>query len=62
MQTATKQGLVFKRNKCAIYQPQISHYGANFATQGMKPNPVKVQALQDVPPPKNVQTPQSFLV
>ena len=45
MQIAQDHGLVFNSNKCSIHQPQISFYGAIFTVQGMKPDPVKVQAL-----------------
>ena len=61
MQTAQDHGLVFNSNKCSICQPQISFYGAIFTAQGMKPDPVKVQALQDLPAPPNPKQLQSFL-
>ena len=51
MQTAQDHGLVFNSNKCSICQLQISFYWAIFTVQGMKPDPVKVQALQDLPAP-----------
>ena len=53
--------LVFNSNKCSICQPQISFYGAIFTAQGMKPDPVKVQALQDLPAPHTPKQLQSFL-
>ena len=52
MQTAQKHGLVFNSSMCSICQPQISFYGAIFTSQDMKPDPAKVQALQDLPTPK----------
>ena len=61
MQTAQDHGLVFNSNRCSICQPQISFYGAIFTAQGMKPDPVKVQALQDLPAPQNPKQLQSFL-
>ena len=61
MQTAQDHGLVFNSNKCSICQPQILFYGAIFTAQGMKPDPVKVQALQDLPAPPNPKQLQSFL-
>ena len=51
MKTAQEQGLVFNSSKCATQQSQISFYGAIFTVQGMRPDPVKVQALQDLPAP-----------
>ena len=53
IKTAQGQGLVYNSSKCAIHQPQISFYGAVFTAQGMRPDPAKVQALQDLPAPQN---------
>ena len=61
MQTAQDHGLVFNSNKGSICQPQISFYGAIFTVQGMKPDPAKVQALQDLPAPHNPKQLQSLL-
>ena len=61
METAQGQGLVFNSSKCAIHQSQISFYGTIFIAQGMRPEPAKVQALQDLPaPPKSKATPVIF--
>ena len=49
MKTAQGHGLVFNSSKCAICKSQISFYGAMFIVQGMRLDPVKVQALQDLP-------------
>ena len=61
MNTAQEQGLVFNSIKCAIRQSQISFYGTIFTVQGMRPDPAKVQALQDLPAPQNSKLLQSFL-
>ena len=61
MKTAQGQGLVFNSSKCAIHQSQISFYGTIFAVQGMRLDPAKVQALQDLPAPQNPKQLQSFL-
>ena len=57
METSQEQGLVFN---CSICHPQISFYGTIFTVQGMKPDPAKVQALQDLPTPLNPKQFQSF--
>ena len=49
MKTAVKQGLLFNSNKYHISQPQITLYGTIFSAQGMKPDPIKMQALQALP-------------
>ena len=61
MKTASKNGLVFNSHKCSIRQPQITFYGAIFTSKGMKPDPTKIQALQDLPKPDNHKQLQSFL-
>ena len=61
MKTASKNGLVFNSHKCIIRQPQITFYGAIFTSKGMKPDPTKIQALQDLPTPDNHKQLQSFL-
>ena len=53
MKTASKNGLVFNSHKCSIRQLQITFYGAIFTSKGMKPDPTKIQALQDLPTPDN---------
>ena len=61
MKTGQGHGLVFNSSKCAICKSQISFYGAIFTAQGMRPDPAKVQALQDLPAPQNPKQLQSFL-
>ena len=53
MKTASQNGLVFNSQKCSIRQLQITFYGAIFTTQGMKPDPVKIKVLQDLPTSEN---------
>ena len=60
MQTAQEQDLVFNSSKCSISHPQISFYGAIFTAQGMKPDPAKVQALQDLPVPQTQNNSSPF--
>ena len=61
MKPASKNGLVFNSHKCSIRQPQIAFYGAIFTSKGMKPEPMKIQALQDLLIPDNHKQLQSFL-
>ena len=61
MKTAAKQGLVFNSNKCHISQPQITFFGTIFSAQGIKPDPMKIQALQDLPTPQTQKQLQLFL-
>ena len=61
LKTALKNGLVFNSRKCHISKPQITFYGTIFSVQGMKPGPIKIHALQDLPTPQNEKQLQSFL-
>ena len=45
----------------SISQPQITFYGTIFSAQGIKPNPMKIQALQDLPTPQTQKQLQSIL-
>ena len=61
LKIASKNGLVFNSRKCHISKPQIILYRTMFSAQGMKPDPIKIQALQDLPMPQNQKQLQSFL-
>ena len=61
MQPAKTHGVVFNSAKCHIRQPQIAFYGAVFTGQGMRPDPSKIQALQDLPASDSQTKLQSFL-
>ena len=60
IQIASQQVLVFNSSKRNICQLKISFYDAIFTAQGMKPDPAKVQPLQDLPGPENSMKAQSF--
>ena len=61
MQSAKTHGIVFNSTKCHIRQPQVAFHGAVFTTQGMQPDPTKIQALQDLPAPDSQTKLKSFL-
>ena len=61
MKTAAKQGFIFNSNKCHISEPQITFYRTVFSAQGMKLDPIKIQALQDLATPQIQKQLQSFL-
>ena len=60
MKTAQGHGLLFNSSKCAIHKSQFSFYGTIFTAQGMRPDPAKVQALQDLPAPQPQRAPVLF--
>ena len=61
LKTAAKQGLIFNGNKCHISQPQITFYRTIISAQGMKPHPIKIQALKDLPLHRHKKQLQLFL-
>ena len=61
LKTASAKGLVFNSRKCQISKPQITFFGTIFSAKGMKPDPIKIQALQDLPTPQTQKQLQSFL-
>ena len=61
MQITTKNGIIFNSSKCRIRKPQISIYGAVFTLEGMKPDPSKMQAFQDLLTLNSPTRLQSFL-
>ena len=61
LKTAKAKDLVFNSRKCHMSQKQITFFGMIFSGQGMKPDPIKIQALQDLTTPQNQKQLQSFL-
>jgi hypothetical protein len=53
--------LTVNTHKCKFYQSQIECYGYIFSASGLKPNPIKVQTLQEATVPKNTTEVRSFL-
>ena len=61
LKIALAKGLVFNSRKCQISKPQITFFGTIFLVKGMKPDPIKIQALQDLLTPQTQKQLQSFL-
>ena len=47
--------------KCKFSQTEISLYGHIFSAEGMKPDPLKVEAKKNANPPQNASEVKSFL-
>ena len=54
-------GLTLNLDKCKVNMTSIEYYGMIFSKTGVSPDPKKVQALKELPPPSNVATLRSFL-
>ena len=54
-------GLRLNGEKCYFRQPELPYLGEMVTTQGVKPNPLKVQAIEDMPTPKDQSELQQVL-
>ena len=61
MNRAKEKGLVFNKSKCQIKQNSISFFGNKYTDQGVKPDPAKIQDVQNMPIPKDKDELKSFL-
>jgi transposase InsO family protein len=61
MKRAEQKGLVFNPHKCFIKTSEIPFFGNIYSKDGVRPDPAKVQAIDDIAIPTNVTELQSFL-
>ncbi|CAM1325938.1 Uncharacterised protein r2_g3487 [Pycnogonum litorale] len=61
MQRAREKGLVFNHQKCRIKTDEVTFFGNIYSRKGVRPDPMKVQAIVDLQSPQNVTELQSFL-
>ena len=52
-----KAGLTLSREKCVFGVTQISFLGQSVNSDGIKPDPRKVQAIREIKSPNNVRAP-----
>ena len=50
-----------KPSKCHFVQPEVEYLGHVVSSEGLKPNPAKIRAVQDFPVPTNVSGVKAFL-
>ena len=58
---AAAGGLKFDAEKCQIGKEEVTYFGRLLTRKGMKPDPTKVKALQELAPPTDKLEIQSFL-
>ena len=61
MDRAKKCGLVFNSDKCHIRQSEISFFGNIYSKEGIRPDPAKIQGIQNMPIPQDKEDLQRFL-
>lgn len=61
MERARKRNIKFNEEKLILKQKSIPFYGHVITDQGVKPDPQKVKAIQDMKAPTDVPTLRSFL-
>ena len=49
-----KNGLKLNKEKCAIGQKEVKYFGHMISKDGIRPSPDKIEAIKDMPPPKNI--------
>ena len=54
-------GLRLNKEKCYFRQPELPYLGEVVTSQGVKPDPAKVQAIEDMPTPKDQSDLQRIL-
>ena len=54
-------GMRFNPDKCIFRQDNISFYGVMLSSEGVKPDPRKIEAIKNLPEPKSETLLQSFL-
>ena len=54
-------GLSLNKVKCYFRQPELQYLGEVVTAQGVKPDPAKVQAIEDMPTPKDQSDLQRIL-
>ena len=57
-----KEGLVLNSKKLELRRERVTFFGAEYSTQGMHPDPKKVQGITEMTAPTDKQQLQSFLV
>ena len=56
-----QMGLRLNKDKCYFRQPELPYLGEVVTAQGVKPDPAKVQAIEDMPTPKDQSDLQRIL-
>ena len=61
MERARETGLVFNYHKCKINQEEVPFFGSIYSKDGVRADPIKVQAIAELATPSSKKELQSFL-
>jgi len=61
LERARLRNLKLNKTKCQMKKKQIAYLGHILTNQGLQPDPKKVQAVRDMPPPQDKEALQRFL-
>lgn len=61
MERVEELGLKLQPDKCEYLRPELEYLGHLITKNGVKPNPAKIEAIENFKPPTNVTQVQSFL-
>ena len=61
LQRAKERNLTLNRSKCKIKQKEISYIGHILTSEGLKPDPKKVEAVSNMPKPTDKESLRRFL-
>lgn len=61
METAREAGLVFNSAKCTIRATEIEFFGSVYSTEGIRPDPSKVEGIQGMPTPQDADDLRKFM-
>ncbi|KAL5020837.1 hypothetical protein ScPMuIL_002080, partial [Solemya velum] len=56
-----ENNLRLKLKKCTFFEQETEYLGFLISNKGVKPNPKKVEAIKEMPPPKNVREVRGFI-
>ena len=61
LQRLRQIGVTLRKEKCQWNQESVIWFGYKFGSEGMSPDPAKVETIKQLPPPKNTTEVKSFL-
>ena len=61
LKQASEKKVTFNKGKLSVAAQEVSYFGHILTPDGLKPDPAKIKAINEMPPPKDKQELQTFL-